>query len=218
MSDFFSRLVERTLGVERVARPDLLPLIAAAPEKPSADAPMLRESAAANVSAGEEIGLQMLDRRLELSRPDHASLIGNSEPAREQMPLSRRPTDSTISADEPQHARARASYAAPEISFDDDRAPERAAQVRNDPAGTEAVSLFARHEPAIAATARPRDVQSEQGIVQRSMAAPSSIHVSIGRIEVRAITPAPRAGAPERRPAARLSLEQYLRERNERRR
>lgn len=48
-----------------------------------------------------------------------------------------------------------------------------------------------------------------------------TVHVSIGRIEVRAMTPpasAPREHQRERRPAARLSLEEYLRQRNERRR
>jgi hypothetical protein len=217
MSDFFSRLAERTLGAEPVVRSDLPPVIAAAPEKHSAAAPMLQDSGATNVSAGEEIGLRTFDR---LSQPERASVIfkSNSEPEREQRRLWRRPTDSTISADEPQRARARASYAAPEISFSDDRVPERPAQVRNDPAGTQAASLFARYEPAIAPAAGQRDVPSEQRIVERSMAAPPSIHVSIGRIEVRAITPAPRASAPERRPATRLSLEQYLRERNEGRR
>jgi len=48
-----------------------------------------------------------------------------------------------------------------------------------------------------------------------------TIHVSIGRVEVRAVTPT--AGAPRERPrerhmAARMSLDEYLRQRNERRR
>jgi hypothetical protein len=55
--------------------------------------------------------------------------------------------------------------------------------------------------------------------VKDSGAASPAIHVSIGRVEVRAIAaPPPRSAVGERKTARGLTLEQYLRERNKGRR
>ena len=205
MSDFFSRLALRTLAVGPVVRPDLPPVIASASEKSSAGAPILRESATATVSAGEEIAAQGLERDTELSLS-----------AREQTILSRR-TDAAF-ADQSQRADDRSSQALSSISPGAEHVRARASHVESDPAGLQSRDLFVRHEAPRAADIDPWDVPSVRRIVEPSRTVPSSVHVSIGRIEVRAISPAPRASASERRPPNRLSLEQYLRERNEGRR
>ena len=207
MSDFFTRLAERTLGVQPVARPDFAPLVAAAPEKEDAGAP--------NAAAREEIGL-----RPPFERPDdpfgaeRAQLERRGEAANEERQTSG-PADLTAPADGSPRPPSPASFAAEEIS----RADDRAAKVVKNPAATEVASLFARHEPVIAPPAPQRDGESESRGFERFTAVSPAIHVSIGRVEVRAVTaPAPRPSVPERRAAARLSLEQYLRERNEGRR
>ena len=206
MSDFFTRLAERTLGVEPVARPDFTPLVAAAPEKEGAGAP--------TAAVREEIGLRPFERPDDPLGPERAQLERRGEAANVERQTSR-PADLTAPADNSPRAASPASPAAGEIS----RADDRAAEVGKNPAATEVASLFARHEPVIAPPAPQRDGQSESRGFDRFTPVSPAIHVSIGRVEVRAVTaPAPRPSVPERRAAARLSLEQYLRERNERRR
>jgi hypothetical protein len=206
MSDFFTRLAERTLGVEPVARPDSAPLVAAAPEKEGAGAP--------NAAAREEIDLRAFERLDDFFGPERAQLERRGEAANVERQTSRS-SDLTTPADSSPRAPSPASFAEEKIS----RANDHAASVGKNPAATEVASVFARHEPVIAPPAPQRGGQSESHGFERFTAVSPAIHVSIGRVEVRAVTaPAPRPSVPERRAAARLSLEQYLRERNEGRR
>lgn len=206
MSDFFTRLAERTLGVGPVARPDFAPLVAAAPEKEGAGAP--------TAAAREEIGLRPFGRPDDPFGAERAQLERRGEAANVEQQTSRT-SDLAVPADGSPRAQSPASLAAEEIS----RAGDGAAKVGKNPAATEVASLFARHEPVIAPPAPQRGGQSESRGFERFTAVSPAIHVSIGRVEVRAVTaPAPRPSVPERRAAARLSLEQYLRERNEGRR
>jgi hypothetical protein len=206
MSDFFTRLAERTLGVEPVARPDFTPLVAAAPEKEGVAAP--------NAAAREEIDLRPFERPDDLFGAERLQPERRGEAANVERQTSR-PSDSTAPADGSPHAPWAAPSAAGQIS----PINGRSANVEKNPAATEVASLFARHEPVIAPPSPQRGGPSESRGFEGFTAVSPAIHVSIGRVEVRAVTaPAPRPSVPERRAALRLSLEQYLRERNEGRR
>jgi hypothetical protein len=206
MSDFFSRLAQRTLGVEPVVRPDIPPLIGSAPEAGGAP-PSAPESDLARIAGGEATEPRNFDRSensLRVEKP-HGPLESRRQPAEAEQ-VFQPPADRAFAADEPPSA-SLVSFEARDISSADDGVGGRRAQFRKSPAATEVASLFARHEAVIAPPA-----------FESFAAAPPAIHVSIGRVEVRAVTAPPRPSAPERRAAARLSLEQYLRERNEGRR
>jgi hypothetical protein len=184
----------------------LAPLVAAAPEKEGVGAP--------NAAAREEIVLRAFERPDDFFGPERAQLERRGEAANVERQTSRS-SDLTAPADGSPRPPSPASFAEEEIS----RANHRAASVGKNPAATEVASVFARHEPVIAPPAPQRRGPSESRGFERFTAVSPAIHVSIGRVEVRAVTaPAPRPSVPERRAAARLSLEQYLRERNEGRR
>ncbi len=217
MSDFFTRLAGRTLGAEPVVRPDIPPLIGSAPEKDSAprSAP---ESSLAIIAARDATEPRMFDHSEKSSRLQElrGALAGRRQPAGADRPG--HPADRAFAADEPPRASTLGAFDASDISSLDDGVGERRNQFWKNPAATEVASLFARHEPVIAPPAPQRIALSEPGAFESFAAAPPAIHVSIGRIEVRAVTAPSRPNAPERRASARLSLEQYLRERNEGRR
>jgi hypothetical protein len=209
MRDFFTRLAERTLGVEPVARPDIPPLIGSAPERDSVP-PSEPESGLASISAEGGTEPRIFDRSDKswpLEKP-HGPLEGRRQ---------RASAEQQVFDNEPPRASARVAFEARDISSSDDGVGGRRTQWKN-PAATEVASLFARHEPVIAPTAPQRIALSEPRAFESSAAAPPAIHVSIGRVEVRAVTAPSPPNAAERRAPARLSLEQYLRERNEGRR
>jgi hypothetical protein len=217
MSDFFSRLAERTLAVEPVVRADLPPLVAAASESVVDAAPMQRENVVVrNDAAREEVDMRRFDQsdqRILIERPSaqaerHAERAG-VEPQRGQRSTTSAATSVLL-------PRPPSSFETRELSLENTGA-DGANEFRKSQAPAEFANLSTRREPVVTLPARERISPSEPAW-ERLTPAPA-IHVSIGRIEVRAVTaPPPRSGAPAQRPAARLSLEQYLRERNEGRR
>jgi hypothetical protein len=71
-------------------------------------------------------------------------------------------------------------------------------------------AIQSHHASAVMAQSQPSEVKP---------AATPTIQISIGTVEIRAVTPALVSQRPaERRGAPRLSLEEYLRQRNESRR
>jgi hypothetical protein len=210
MRDFFTRLAERTLGVEPVARPDIPPLIGSAPERDSVP-PSEPESGLASISAKGGTEPRIFDRSdksWRLEKP-HGPLEGRHQ---------RASAEQQVFDNEPPRASALVSLEPGDNSSADDGVGERRTQFWKNPVATEVATLFARREPVIAPPKPQRIPLSEPRAFESSAAAPPAIHVSIGRVEVRAVTAPYRPNAPERRASARLSLEQYLRERNEGRR
>ena len=79
---------------------------------------------------------------------------------------------------------------------------------------------MARRAPLVARPSPGTFWQTEIRALERAARAPvPPIQITIGRVDVRAVPlPPQRATVAERKAASRLSLEQYLRERNEGRR
>jgi hypothetical protein len=76
--------------------------------------------------------------------------------------------------------------------------------------------VIAQPQVAVAAAARPAALDAAAGKLNAQQEPPPAptIHVTIGRIEVRA-TPAPSSALPSRpKPAPTMSLDDYLRQRN----
>jgi hypothetical protein len=215
MSDFFTRLAERTLGAEPVARPDLVPLVAAVPQVESIPSLALGSVVSESEPAGKEIRSPIRDRR---NHSFHAQRAAEPLPPRSAQSDEQEFTAAmrTLAADEPMHPWKSESFEPRETRSTGGDVPQSAvAATKTSP--PESARSFARREPVIASPA-PQRLDASQSRASDSFASASpTIHVNIGRIEVRAVTAPARPSAPERRPA-RLSLDQYLRERNEGRR
>jgi len=219
MADFFTRLAERTLGLDAGVRPDTPPVLAPAGDSgtfddrttaaPAAQAARLKEPAASVTP--------MITEPIPRQHGNGARLSDDNPMRRSPLPRDTqdRPSESphaVVAAPTPAQRRsrdasaefltARQEYTETPVPLDSNDEVMAPTQPR---ALAAAVTL-----PSAAAHWRPSALQQ-----------PPTVQVTIGRVEVRAVT-APPSAAPqrplERRMAARLSLDEYLRQRNEGRR
>lgn len=217
MADFFARLAERALGLAAVAQPDL----------PSMFAPAAQMETSAEVIAGRQ------NASAERATPANAAPVTTS---RNLPPQAQ-------SAPPIETARRDAGFHPPLVNF---RQAARDSSGQSFPIAVEDVNFKSERRRSIddisgfdrarstAEDSRPKAVSGERIIapperaampdpkafaaVRTENAAPT-IQVSIGRVEVRAVTPpAQTQRVVERKAPAILSLDQYLRERNEGRR
>ena len=215
MANLFSRLAERALGVAPVAQPDL----------PSMFAPVAPMELSTEMSAGSE------SARRDRSTSDNAAPIAMSQntwtQAQPAPPVGRARHDAefppplvNVRQTKSKSAQDRFPFAAEDNfkseggrvldnSFDHDR------RASADEARPPSVS----RETLVRQAARPAIADFASSSVERSETPAPTIQVSIGRVEVRAVTP-PTQGprVVERKAPPLLSLDQYLRERNEGRR
>ena len=132
---------------------------------------------------------------------------------REGLPAEPRPA--TPAADEPTLRPGtaaetdRSARAAPSHEDPRDDAPARDGPR---PAAVDsAPALTSAPPPAIVEGIRPRlALDAAAGGGDEAAAGPPPIHVSIGRIEVRAVRPEPKPRPPRERPAPMVSLDEYL--------
>lgn len=205
--DFFSRLAEKTLGVAPIAKPDLMPVFVTTPENVGISEP---------VSLSEETMRREEQNRSPVSGMSESVDLGAG--ARETTVQSRRPAVNMSSSDDGVIDRERETrrHEPRSVEFRQNRYTadvvwSETPQVSGEFNTREKISLADR----IAVTAPTAPFNSSR--MPSSPAPP--IHISIGRVEVRAVaapTAAPKA--IERKAPPRLSLDQYLRERNEGRR
>jgi hypothetical protein len=212
MSDFLTRLAERTLGVAPLARPHLSPVFAPAPPETAADnvdaatdavseaAPATpgRQSQSTSIqSLAAEVGLEpaVPDKRTQV--PPHMTPIVE-ETARSVH----------READKPGIVRPGTRSATP--------SPQRSTLTEPQPSAT---PKGAASSDSPGPTTIPTATTHRAASFDRKWAdaSPPTINVTIGRIEVRAVTPAIQSRA-ERRPLQLQSLDEYLRSRNEDRR
>ena len=224
MVDFFTRLAERSMGLAAVVRPDSPPVL-----PPAGDGDRFEDRAA-----------------LRPERP--APAVQPADPARSiAVTVKERKTRQHMNVAQPGFDKT--ERRSTPVLDDEDRptrshrhvtvAPPLAQRQRQD-AGTDSlaprqdysetpltIDSNAEAVPPVHPEAPPAAVAiplpTGPAPQWRPAAAqqPPTIKVTIGRVEIRAVTPPP-AAAPqrpaERRVAARLSLDEYLRQRNEGRR
>ena len=203
MTDFFSRLAERALGLAPVAQPDL----------PSMFAPLAPMELSTEMSAGSENA--RADRSTSDNAPPNAASQNTSTQPRPAPPVGRARLDAKSKS-----ARARFPFAAEDNSKSEsgrvlDNSVDHDRRGSADEARPQSVS----RETLVRQAARPAipDVASSSAEPPETPA--PTIQVSIGRVEVRAVTsPTQAPRVVERKAPPLLSLDQYLRERNEGRR
>jgi hypothetical protein len=225
MGDFFTRLAVRTLGLAPVVQPDLMPVLLPVAESVLvSDAiprleeslepttPIARESAPHEVDPMSrsmiitEIATSAGDMSQSLTqgwdRPVAAPARGGGAVDWQLEPPNREP--SAVASPMP-------VTQAKQNIVELDRNHLNSAYETGEPTSS-AEMRQSTHASAVMAQAKPSEV--------RPTATPT-IQIAIGSVEIRAVTPAP-AAAPqrpaERRGNPRLSLEEYLRQRNEGRR
>ena len=221
MADFFTRIAERTLGLGPIVRADLAPLFALPAQVESGGELAQSEHAvAANHSAPAETSPRRSEHPREPSQA--ARLRATAEqPVATMAEAGESPRGAAEFAGEAAELFRQQSFqsiAALDFQTTGRRTIDDWEQTKSDI--PEEKGLIAQREPVTVRPARNALWQTEMRALDRSasVAAPT-IQVTIGRIDVRAVpAPAQRPTVAERKIASRLSLEQYLRERNEGRR
>jgi hypothetical protein len=215
MADYFTRTAERALRLAPVVRPDLAPLLAPSPRTEFAQP-------AWDFAAGEPANIspsldQMAQPRGRVRAVTHEERsYERTEREGESSKLSNQHEIDQIHGE--RRVAAGVNQSGFETTADNGRLPVEPRQT--DLGRAQSESPTAGREPVVTRPAQGAMPGGEIPAFQRSTApVPPAIHVSIGRVEVRAITPpSPRITVRERKAAQRLSLEQYLSERNEGRR
>jgi hypothetical protein len=213
--DFFSRLAEKTLGVAPIAKPDLMPVFVATPESaPINDAVPIVEETMGRSSRPNSMVSQR-DGSPALDATESVDMRARARPA--ALESWRRAGDMPLADDEaidreldaPNHesrsVEFRQNHHTADVVEPESQRASREFTTR------ENISL----EDRIAAT-----MPTARSNSSRTLRSPApAIHISIGRVEVRAVVASTPVRKPiERNPSARLSLDQYLRQRNEGRR
>jgi hypothetical protein len=237
MSDYLTRLAARALGRAEVVQPRLPSLFEAA-ASPALDEHVIREAPprdsgtirpAPPWSPGRPVAEPASPGDLSASpggRPDMPSRVRPAPPADDAEPSSDAappPGTAAMFARDRDAARARDAYDG--AGLEDGRAERRDA--RPSPADVPpdlAQPVAPPRHRADATRSEARDAAPARGLrpavaVERPARenAPS-VRVTIGRVEVRAVAPPPPRPAPARPRAPRLSLEEYVRLRDEGRR
>jgi hypothetical protein len=215
MANLFSRLAERALGVAPVAQPDLPSMFAPlAPMELSTQMSAGSESARADRSTSDNAAPIVTSQNTS-TQPQPAPPVGRARRDAELPPplVNVRPTKSKSARDRfPFAAEANSKSESGRVldnSFDHDR------RASADEARPQSVS----RETLVRQAARPAIADFASSSAERSEAPAPTIQVSIGRVEVRAVTPpTPAPRVVEKKAPLLLSLDQYLRDRNEGRR
>lgn len=225
MGDFFTRLAERTLGLAPVVQPDLMPVLlpVAQSELVSDSIPRLEETlerttTPARKSAphdADSISQNMTITEIATSAGDVPQSLTQGWDQAVALPArDGRAVDWQLEAPNRQPS-------AVESPMPMTQAKQNIVELDSNhlnpdfKTGEQTSSAEIRqstHASAVMAQAKPSEVKAT---------ATPTMQISIGRVEIRAVTPPPTAvpqRAAERRGAARLSLEEYLRQRNEGRR
>ena len=214
MADFFTRLAERALGVAPVAAPDLPPMFAPAvqPLELSTEIVAPQPPAGVEVSSGKRPSPTALVENPTSRRPPEVVRDGMRRSDELRSPLvnvrfaQNQGEDTTLSI----HRAEKVSLPAAQSAL------HSSSTVSTVPA---AAAVKARKE---AASTNPSPAPLSEALVGspiRAEPAAPAIHVTIGRVEVRAVSaPAEPARPRERKAPPLLSLDQYLRQRNEGRR
>jgi len=214
MANLFSRLAERALEVAPVAQPDLPSMFAPlAPMELSTEMRAGSESARADRSTSDNAAPTATSQNTS-TQPQPVPPVGTARRDAEFSPplVNVRQTKSKSAQDRfPFAAEDNSKSESGRVldnSFDHDRRGSA------DEARPPSVS----RETLVRQAARPAIADFASTAARPETAAPT-IQVSIGRVEVRAVTP-PTQGprVVERKAPPLLSLDQYLRERNEGRR
>jgi hypothetical protein len=248
MADFLTRLAERTLGTRPVIRPDIAPAIGPAPTidaqaRPSPDGE--QSFAAAAIIPPVLHGMER--QPLAAERPVLDQLAAVAATKAESPSAAERPAMDQLAAVAATTAESRAPEAVVTHPPSKPRAREPALDDKGVlpllmPAQAEAQSMQGSQRshsigepslqrgqfaaPAIHVAISPQTRVAASTAVPKSEAPnrvdsqASAVHVTIGRVEVRAIMPpsVPPQPLPERKVSANLSLGAYLQERNRGRR
>jgi hypothetical protein len=228
MTDFLTRLVQRTLATQAAVRPDLS---ASSNKVPRVDAGAWSEIAeeTAAVFTGEHPVTQAMAtpvpdsyRQPAVARED---ISAPAETFSNAAGLSDTNADSTTPP-----SQAASAHSLRQRDTDAARMPRpassqfenAAAIVARDGSSASPTSAYNSAPPrAVVPTQTNRSAltsspshDTRQSVIAQNAYAP--VQITIGRIEVRAIVPpvAPPQRAPEKKPAAHMSLDDYLKERN----
>lgn len=212
MADFFSRLAERALGLAPVAQPNLPSIFApAAPMELSTEINARSESARAERSTSDNAGpvasRQNTPRRGEPAPSVEARHDGEFHPSLVNV----RQTKS-------ESARDRFPFAAEGINLKSEsgRALDNSSEHDRLRASADEGPLQSVSRETLVTQAARSAIADFASTAGRPETAAPTIQVSIGRVEVRAvITPTPAPRVVEKKAPPLLSLDQYLRERNE---
>ena len=213
MADFFTRLAERALGVAPVVAPDLPPMFAPRVQPMELSTETVAPAQFANVA-------------IPSGKPWLPNAPFDDSSSREAMKSIR------------ERARRNDEVQSPlvDLGFSPNQAEDSAFSIRrtqdvspaaaryagdsssNTPVSTiaDAIKVRARKEAASPSPLPAHSPEASVGWTIRAEPAPPTIQVTIGRVEVRAVTaPAEAARPREGKAPPLLSLDQYLRQRNE---
>jgi hypothetical protein len=214
MADFFTRTAERALQLVPVVGPDLTPLLA-----PSARTELVQP--ARDFAAGEPANISLSLNQMAQPR-GRARAVAQEERSYERTEGEDESSKLSIQHEIGQiRGERRAAVGVNRSGFetmaDNGRIPFEPRESDLDGIPSEAPN--AGRGRVIRPTQAAMPGEKILAFERSAASVPPAIHVSIGRVEVRAITPpSPRITVRERKAAQRLSLEQYLSERNEGRR
>jgi hypothetical protein len=215
MADFFTRAAERALRLAPVVGPDLAPLLAPSPRAELAQP-------AWDFAAGELANISLsLDQ---MAQPrGRARVVTQAERSYERAEGEDESAKLSIEHEIDQiRGERRVAVGANQSGFETTadngrRIPFESRQTDLGRAQSEASN--AGREPVTRPAQMAMPEEEILTFVRSGAPMPPAIHVSIGRVEVRAIAPpSPRIAARERKVPQRLTLEQYLRNRHEGRR
>jgi hypothetical protein len=214
-NDFFSRLAEKILGVAPIAKPDLMPVLVATPESARVDGAVPIAEETMGRSSRPNSMVSQWDGSPVLDATESVNMRARGRRAARQ--IWRRAGDMPLADGEAIDRELDAPNHEPRsVEFGQNRdtadvvEPE-SQRARREFTTRENISL----EDRITATVPTAPSNSSRALSSQAPA----IHISIGSVEVRAVVaPTPVRKPIERNPSARLSLDQYLRQRNEGRR
>lgn len=228
MGDFFSRIAERALGYSAGIRPDFSPESTLGPRRTDGDAwnetigtirkPGPIASGPARVVQPSALWADDDESLEPRERTEQAPESTGRQPA-----LPKRTRHLIAPDTQPMCFVRQDSQGRQPGSVDRSDYPTRESAFADGQRDTEKAMAsveIERHRPIVHKGMPDHGAAPDRGS-EISREAQASVHVSIGRVEVRAVTPtasAPGERPRDRRAAARVSLEEYLRKRNERRR
>jgi hypothetical protein len=239
MADFFSRLAERALGLAVVARPVIAPVFAPPPQlaiESVADTPAravhqqppspphhapapavetLRQTRGANEPApraSSPLRADAVTAASEHRTPRQAVLVQRVEPETRSSDRQQQPASPIPRPEEPRVQTP--AVTEPTIAQAD--VPTRVESIQQRPEAAEPVPAISRHITLPFFPPIERPVSEPRPRVNREpyQTDPSTIRVSIGRIEVRAVFPEPPPSGARPATDSALSLGEYLRQRD----
>ena len=216
MGDFFSRLAEKTLGIAPLVKPDLAPLFAVSPERDTISQVISTPTVAKSVSAAQPGAKLTFGQPIATknSPPIETRMFHRDDHPDDESSLSSDRSD-VKAIDESSRSVAESDAPLPAVVVRHVPSDQLEPGERVDaPKATDYATLTKIAEGIFADPA----VDSKRA-ARLPKAVTPTVQVTIGRVEVRAMLPsAPAPRIVERKAPARLTLEQYLRARNEGRR